>query len=361
MKQLQSSEDRVHVVRARPGVYLYRAAAAHVRSQVNKTSSEREAREMFGDQVTEVVLRAASNPATTSSPSWAGALARTSIDDSIAAITSVSAAAGLIARGMKTNFDGAAQIKVPGHLVDASDAGGWVAEDAPVKVRSLRFNAGVTLWPRKLMVITAYTEEMARSSNLEAVARSLISEATALALDKALLGTQADDGTTPVGILHNATSVTATTGGGMAALSGDIKSLISALVSLGAGRDPVLIANPVQAATLKLVASPKFDMPVLQSSSVAVGTVVCVEGSSFVSAFSNVPEFSVDEHAAFHMEDTNPQDVTGGTPSPAVPVRSMFQIDSIALRMILRASWGMRSAPTDATKVAVSYVTGATW
>jgi len=81
-------------------------------------------------------------------------------------------------------------------------------------------------------------------------------------------------------------------------------------------------------------------MPVLQSSSLAVGTVVCVEGSSFVSAFSNVPEFSVDEHAAFHMEDTNPQDVTGGTPSPAVPVRSMFQIDSIALRMILRTSWG---------------------
>jgi hypothetical protein len=262
---------------------------------------------------------------------------------------------------MKISFDGIAQIKVPGHLVDASDAGGWVAEGAPVKVRALRFNAGVTLWPRKLMVITAYTREMAQSSNLEVVARSLIGEGTALALDKALLGTQADDGTTPVGILHNATSVTPTTGGGLSALAGDVDKLIGTLVNLGAGRDPVFIASPQQAAAIKLLASPLFTYPVLQSSALPLGTVIAVEASSFVSAFSSVPEFSVDQHPTFHMEDTSPQDITGGTPSPAVPVRSMFQTDSIGLRMILRASWGMRSAPTDATKVAVSYVTGATW
>jgi len=264
---------------------------------------------------------------------------------------------------MKTSFDGGvSQIKIPGHLVDANDAGGFVAEGAPVRVRSLRFNSGVTLWPRKLMVITAYTREMVQSSNIEAVARALIAEATGLALDKALLGTQADDTVTPVGILHGATSFTPTAGGGLAALNGDVKNLVGGLVSLGAGRAPVFIANPQQAASLKLVASPKFDYPVLQSSSLALGTVICVEASSFVSAFDSVPEFTVYEHvAAVHMEDTSPTDITGGSPSPAVPVKSLWQADTISMRMILHCGWGMRSVPTDASKVACTYTMGTTW
>ena len=61
--------------------------------------------------------------------------------------------------------------------------------------------------------------------------------------------------------------------------------------------------------------------------------------------------------AIVHMEDTSPQDpVMSGQ-----PVRSLFQTDSIGLRMILRAAWGMRAAPTDAAKAAVAFVTGATW
>jgi hypothetical protein len=208
------------------------------------------------------------------------------------------------------------------------------------------------------MVITTFTREMVESSNIEAISRSLITEATSLALDKAMFSTSADDGTTPGGILHNATSVTATTGGGLTALAGDIKLLIGALVTLGAGRDVVFVANPVQAATLKLLASQLFTYPVLASSALALGTVVAVEANSFVSAFSDVPEFQAEQHMAIiHMEDTTPSDpVMSGS-----PVKSLFQVDSLGLRMILRASWAMRSAPTDATKAAVAYVTSCTW
>jgi hypothetical protein len=345
--------------KARPAVYLYRAGACHVRSFIEKSTPEAVARQLFkGDPVTDMVLRATSSAATVGNPGWAGALARTTIDDSIAAITSVSAAAGLIARGTKLDFADYASIKIPGHLVDASDAGSWLGEGQPIRVRQQRFNPGVTLAPRKLMVITSYTREMAVSSNLEAISRSLITEASALALDKAMFSTTADDGVTPGGILHNATALTGTAGGGLAALAGDIKALLGALVGLGAGRDVVFIANPQQAATLKLVASPLFTYPVLQSSALALGTLVAVEAASFCSAFSDTPEFNTDVHMAIvHMEDTSPQDpVMSGQ-----PVRSLFQTDSIGLRMILRAAWGMRAAPTDAAKAAVAFVTGATW
>src|SRR5262249_52863926 len=119
--------------------YLYRAGASHVRAHLTKGSAERSAKELFGDDtVTGLVLRAASSPATVASPTWAGNLATTTIEDSIAAITSTSAAAALIARGTKLDFAGAAQIKIPGHLVDATDAGGWVPEGAAVRVRAQR-------------------------------------------------------------------------------------------------------------------------------------------------------------------------------------------------------------------------------
>jgi hypothetical protein len=142
----------------------------------------------------------------------------------------------------------------------------------------------------------------------------------------------------------------------MNALAGDIKQLVGALVAAGAGRDPVFVCNPVQAATLKLLASPLFTYPVLQSSALALGTVVCVEASSFVSAFDPVPEFRAGEEMTVHMEDTAPVDpIMGGT-----PVRSMFQVDSIALAMTLRTAWGLRTASV-AGKANIAFLNGATW
>jgi hypothetical protein len=356
-------EDRSK--RPRPAVYLYRAAASYVHSFRLQQTAERSAKALFGDDaVTKILVsRSATAQAVTSSPGWAGALGQVAVEDSIAAITSTSAAAGLIQRGTKLNFDGRAELLVPGHLVDYTDAGGFVQEGHAVKVRNQRYGPGITLQPRKVMVIISFSREMAVSSNIETISRSLITEATSLILDRTLLGTQADDGTTPGGILQDATVLTPTAGGGTAALAGDVKALVGALVSIGAGRDPVFIANPQQAASIKLVASPLFDYPVLQSSALALGTLICVEASSFVSAFSAQPEFKADQHMAIiHMEDTSPTDITGGTPSPAVPVTSLWQKDSIALSMILRCSWGMRPAVKgDLIKTPVAIVNGATW
>jgi hypothetical protein len=168
------------IKRARPATFLYRAGAAHVRAHLTRSTAEREAKALFGSNtVTDMVLKAASSPATTTNVGWAGALAQQSIDDSIAAITSVSAAAGLIRRGERLTFDSTASIRVPGHLLDSSDAGSWVGEGQPARVRAQRYSAGITLAPRKVLVITSFTAEMVKSSNIEAISKSLISEATA--------------------------------------------------------------------------------------------------------------------------------------------------------------------------------------
>jgi hypothetical protein len=57
------------------------------------------------------------------------------------------------------------------------------------------------------------------------------------------------------------------------------------------------------------------------------------------------------------MEDTAPQHLgTPGTPAvAAAPAVSMFQTDSMALRLILPMNWAVRRAGT------VAWVAGVTW
>jgi hypothetical protein len=228
-----------------PSTHLFRAAAAAVRAHVAGISLEKAVRALYGTDIpTDIILRGVAAPATTTTPAWAGAIAGQSVEDAILAISTLSAGAGLISRGMKVSLAGIASLKVPGRTMDASDAGKFVGEGMPVPVRKLRIAAGPTLQPRKLMTITGYTREMGESSNLDAIAIALISEAVSLALDAALFSTTADDGTTPGGILNGVTPITPTAGGGIAAMNSDIKALMAALVSAGAGADTVFVTIP---------------------------------------------------------------------------------------------------------------------
>jgi hypothetical protein len=85
------------------------------------------------------------NPATTSNATWAGPLARATVSQTVVEMASVSAAANLIAAGMKLTFDSYATVRAPGRLVDSSDAGTWVSEGAPISLRIQRITPGATL------------------------------------------------------------------------------------------------------------------------------------------------------------------------------------------------------------------------
>jgi Phage capsid family len=252
----------------------------------------------------------------------------------------LSAGAALIARGTKVNFGGYASIRIPGRVFDPNNAGAWVGEGQPIPARNLAVS-GAVLSPRKLAVIATFTREVAESSNVEAVARASISESAAVALDAAMLSTDADDGVKPAGLLHDVTPITATTGGGAAALAGDIGNLLAALAANGAGLAPVFVAAPQQAGALKVWAGPKFDYPVLASAALPAATVIAIEASALASAFSPVPEFSSCIQGVLH-EDTVPLDIVDSSGTPAPNTRSLWQTDVIALRMVVRASYGMR-------------------
>src|SRR6516165_7240003 len=89
------------IKRARPSQYLFRAAACHLRAYAQRTTPEAVAKQSFNDPVTGIILKAATAPATTVGSGWADSLAALSIRDLVMEISSVSAAAALIQRGLQ--------------------------------------------------------------------------------------------------------------------------------------------------------------------------------------------------------------------------------------------------------------------
>jgi hypothetical protein len=325
--------------------FICRAAAAHLRAAVTQTSPEFAAKKLFGKLhgLDPFLTRATSTPATLTNPAWAGVVAHDVIaSELIQRITALSAAASLMGRGMKVDLTGVGSMTIPGRLYSPSAGGGWIAEGGAIPMRQPNIAPGPRLQPRKLGVLATFTAEMVMADSIEEFTTAAIREAAAALLDLQLFSTTAGDATRPAGILVGATTVTPTTATEPWAISSDIGALVQALAVKGGGLEPVLVAAPAQAAALRMWRQQDF-YDIYASVALAAGTVVAVESSSFVSGLDGIPEFSTSIGTTLHFENAAPTDITGGTPSPAVPVKSLFQTDVVGLRMILRASWGMRN------------------
>ena len=341
----------------RASTYLFRACAAHLRAHVSRSSPEREAKSMFGDDaVTDIVLKAASQPAAISGTSgWAASLAGIAIYDLVQTAASLSAAADIINRGLKLNMDGIAEYRVPGRVLNAAAAGQWIGEGLAAPVRALSFANDAVLRPRKLQVLTTYSRESAEHSNIEAIVRQTLGEATGLALDLQMFSADPGDATKPPGLFTGVTPITATAGGGSNALSGDLGNLFAALAAHSGGKTAVIIAALPQAVKLKLTAGPKFDYDIIASTALPTGTVAVLEIASFVSGFGSTAEFNTTKVGALHMEDTTPADIVSAGGTVAAPVKSLYQTVAIGLKTRLWATWGLRAAGH------AQWIQGVTW
>jgi hypothetical protein len=225
-----------------------------------------------------------------------------------------------------------------------------------------------------MAVISVWSRELDEHSvpAIEGILRDAIQSDTAISMDTVLLDSNAATAIRPAGILNAVVPITATAGGGFAALTGDIKALSGAILTGTKGnvRAPVWLMNPQQVNSAGLAIAPGAGVfpfreeigrgqlggwPIIDSGTVPLGTMVAMDAADFVAVGGDAPRFELSDQATLHMEDTSPQDITGGTPSPATPVKSMFQTDSIALRLILPVNWAVRRIGV------VAYTTGVTW
>lgn len=344
-----------------PATHFWRACAANVRAFTDGVPPDVAAARMYPDDaVVPVILRAASTQATTTDPAWAGPVAQLSISEAIEDIVAMTVVGRLARAGaLQVVLGRLAAVRVPGRSVNPLDAGQWVQEGHPIPARSQQILAGPTLLPQKLACLVTMTREMSEASNIDAVVRRLLIEAAGIALDAALFSTSAATAAQPAGLLHGLTALTPTSGGtGFDAVGLDLGSLVADIATRAGGARAFFVAAPAQAVAVRFYAGGQFYvtpgddlLPIAGSAGLPEGTVVAIEPESLAFSIAD-PEFAVSSVAAIHQEDTTPANIVSGT--AATPVKSMFQIDALALRMNLWACWGMR-APH------VSYMTGVAW
>jgi HK97 family phage prohead protease len=318
---------------------------------------------------------AASAPAMTSVAGWAQELVAIVLGEFFKALIPLAVFPKLSAKGTSFTFGRAGVIYLPMRNITPTVSGSFVGEGAPIPVRQGQF-VTQQMVPKKMAVITTFTREIAEHStpSIEGILRDALLEDTSIALDTVLLDTNPATAIRPAGILNGVAATAATAGGGFNALIGDVKALTNALIVATRGnfRQPVWIMSPALALSASLTPTTGaqalpfreevsrgflMGIPIIESTTVPAGMLIIVDAADFAAVTGDDPRFEVSDQAVLHMEDTTPLAIgTPGTPpTVAAPTRSLWQTDTIGLRMIMPMNWTMRR-PTS-----VAYTTAVTW
>ena len=355
----------------KPADLIIRSAVVNAVAFASNKAPEEVLERLYGnDEATGIIVKAAVAPATTTTSGWAAELVNTAMTEFLETLRPMSVYPELAAAGGGRLSFGPNQgaIKIPARAPTPSIGGSFIGEGAPIPVRRLALTSA-TLSPKKLGVITTFTREIARYSTpaIEGILRNEILADTAITLDSILLDNVAGDAIRPAGLLNGVTALTATTGGGQAAILADIRKLRAPFDAANNGTNLVLLMNPAQEVGLALTPAADGQLgwtssvlsryKIITSTAIPVGRVIMVNAGDFVTATGDVPEFEMSNEATLHMEDSTPLQIgSTGTPNTvAAPVRSLFQTATMGLRMLMDVSWSLRRPGS------VQWIDGVTW
>jgi HK97 family phage major capsid protein/HK97 family phage prohead protease len=358
--------------------YLVRGAVVtYLAKAENRAPHEVRQRIYPDDEPTQVmvdiVTRAASAPAMTTVTGWAAELVHTQWADLMPLLLPKSILNRLAPRGLALDFGAFGKIIIPTRSRTPSLAGSFVGEGLAIPVRQGAFTSQ-TLTPKKMAVISTWTREMGDHSipAIEGLIREAIRDDTTVAIDSVLIDSNAATTIRPAGLLNGVSVTSATAGGGIAALVGDLVGLISAIstATYGNVRNLVWLANQTDMLRASLLSATNTGIfpfreeirngtlatiPIIDSATVTAKTLILIDAADFVVVGGDAPRMEMSDQATLHMEDTSPADLVASPSTVAAPQRSLFQTDSLALRMVLPLNWTQRRAGT------VAYTTSVTW
>jgi HK97 family phage major capsid protein len=334
--------------------------------------------ERAGDKEMGAVLRAAAAGATSTTSGWATELVDTEIQDFIELLRPMSIFSRMPA-GSTVSFDNTNSIKLP--KMSTGTPGGFVAEGGAIPVKAGAFTS-VTLTPSKLGVITVATKEiLARSSPaLEQILRDSMLRDTAITLDRRFLCATAAGSGAPSGLFHTDNAPAAITASNLSNAAddaiADIKAMQQAMYSANVpGANLVWLMHPskkldlmnLRAATgsfyfrdelkggtldgIPVMDSSVFDKGVNDGSTTNIRTVALVDASLLVKGQGIAPTLALSSEATLHMDDAPNADIL----VPSSGGRSLFQTDSVGLRLTWETTWRMRHT------VGVQYINNVNW
>jgi hypothetical protein len=327
-----------------------------------------------------LVERAAQNPAMTNVPGYAQELVHQTYAAFLDTLKGTSAVAKVAFRS--DSFENGAPIIVP-YRVDKEPfpdnfEAAFRREGDPIRVGRLRTGAK-TLYPYSMGVIGHFTRELLRRStpSIEAMIRDGMIDDTASILDNLVFGAGAAvAGLRPAGLTNGIDPTdthAATAAPTLADIDSDLQKLVTQLVAVrhmgGPSTSWVMnTANAVKLSSLRdALGGQAFPgtsaqggtlkgYPVAASSFFPLTEVLLVDGNGVFMAGGS-PEFDMSTEATLHEENTAPLPITtpGAPATVAAPVRSLWQTNSAALRMLEEISWDeLRTG-------AVQQLTGVAW
>jgi HK97 family phage prohead protease/HK97 family phage major capsid protein len=377
---LNRRKDSVDVlelfVKAGTLVYFAKAAGSTLEAARAKIAERHpEYKDEATKIVADIVLRAASAPAMTTVAGWAQELVQTTYAALMPLLMPKAILTRLATRGLALSFGATGRIVIPTRSRTPSLAGSFVGEGLAIPVRQGAFTSQ-TLTPKKMAVITTWTREMDEHSipAIEGLLREAIQQDTSVAVDSVLIDANPATVIRPAGLLNGVVATPPTAGGGIAGIVGDIVGLINAIstATLGNVRNLVWLVNQTDMLRASLLTAANTGIfpfrdeirggtlatiPFIDSATVPAKTMILVDAADFVVVGGDAPRMEMSDQATLHMEDTAPAElVSSGSPGTvASPQRSLFQTDSLALRMVLPLNWIQRRAGT------VAWTQNVTW
>jgi hypothetical protein len=255
---------------------------------------------------------------------------------------------------MELTLGRAANINVPAMTAAATGAA-FVEQGKPIGVYQYDASGGLLLSPRKLAAMSVFTRELLSHStpSVEDLVRDVISRSIALALDKQLFGNSAGTISAPPGLLNGVVALGATAGGTVDALRIDVGNLANAVAAVG-GLNICFVADPKSAVKLALARGPGFNFDILTTGAFSTPTVACFAVDAIASVTTGGLRIESTQDAAIQFDTAPGQNIVDS--GVTGEVRSLWQADMVATKLIFDTGWGLR-VPTGA----VAFVQSPSW
>ena len=332
-----------------PARHLFTSA---IYAAVMSFSHRRDAGEFLrGQEQASLILldRSAVLAGTTTDGDFGSKVIRNAFRDFLSNIEPYSAASRLIAAGVDAALSSHGQALYPQRASGAPTVN-WVAELDPIPVDGGLLQQ-ITLGPaKKFATIMILSREVTKRPDAQSVINTLLRESIGATLDAAYLSTAAGSDAAHAGLLNGLSPLEPT-----ASPVFDLEEL-SAAVAAGGSGDVIFVMNPARLARLR-VRHPELTrtLNIAPSAAVPEDRIIAADPRSIIHGIDQAPEIDVSREAVIHMSDDPNEIVSATGPTVADPVRSLWQTDSVGVRIIAEVAFAKRRAG------AVAYMDEVLW
>jgi HK97 family phage major capsid protein len=304
-----------------------------------------------GEKAVATMVKAATEPALTSTDAWAGALVRDGYESFLADLLNDTIFGKVPCQSV--TFGKFGSLSLPFRTGTDDLSGAFIEEGAPIPVKATAYNT-IKINPFKLGVISVFSKEMFRKSipNIEVLIKEAIQNDTANLIDKEFLSATAASALRPAGIEASAgaANIVASAGSDVGSILTDFNGVFDRLTNAKLGGGGTILMHPSRLRGLKLKtdALGNFvfkDLAVLSgfgietSINVPADKVYVIDEKAMIKGVGIGIEFETNSSAALVMADPADPIVDGAGKVTGSPVRSLFQTDSTAVRMVMELSW----------------------